>query len=671
MKKILLILCLFPLLVFSQKSYKIPADSTILNNIGSGKNELVIRNATSNITGGVLTNLGNGVTAFVLGGGSARVVDTIYKNNTKDSIVFTISGIRYAVKDSFNLNTDSQTLSISNDTLTISGGNSVILPVYIQADSSTISSYEVLNSQNTPPISPNTGDVYLVGNVPTGAWVGHAKDIAEWNGSSWDFTDGVQGDFLYNATTVLTYIFRSGNWVQTTGVPALNNGNTISSGLRIGTNNARSLTFETNNVNRGRFDSVGRFYVYNLPTSSTSDTFVTKSDLSGKLTKVGESTFLSGVNTDAQTLTAGVNTLTISGGNTVDLNRKVDTSYSFRNTSLDSICQIVIINGNPTRSCIKDSTGGGGSSLSGLTAATASNTIDNAANVQEWQWNTLGAGIGLKLSSSSTASLSGNTLFSVNQTGAVATGGQTVYAAKISNTKTGLGANYGLDINVGGTTQGICLALTTSGSGINLTSGMAQGIQMNDNMLAFSTTPHSIKYTGSYFHINSASSRTFFTATGTSNYWAFCTSDASNYITINRVANGSYALVFGGDYFGNYRSELTSNNVIRTQNGSLSICGNTGLAGGFGSFTPTEILTVYGTNTNVGIGTTTPVASAILDLTSTTKGLAIPTMTATQASAISTPKKSLMIYVTDTNGTFTSAGWWGYNGTIWKLILAE
>jgi len=103
MKKILLILSLFPILVFSQKSYKIPADSTILNNIGSGKNELVIRNATSGVTNGVLTNLGNGVTAFVLGGGSARVVDTIYKNSAKDSIVFTISGIRYAVKDSIGV----------------------------------------------------------------------------------------------------------------------------------------------------------------------------------------------------------------------------------------------------------------------------------------------------------------------------------------------------------------------------------------------------------------------------------------------------------------------------------------------------------------------------------------------------------------------------------------
>ena len=193
------------------------------------------------------------------------------------------------------------------------------LPIYSISDSNTVINYDVLNSQNTPPVSPSTGDVYLVGNSPTGAWVGHTKDIAEWNGSAWVFTDGVQGDFLYNATNALTYIFRSGNWVQTTGIPALNNGNRISSGLRIGTNNARSLTFETNNVNRGRFDSIGRFHIYNLPTSSTSDTFVTKSDLSGKLTKVGKSTFLSGVNTDTQTLSLIRDTLSISNGNSLKL----------------------------------------------------------------------------------------------------------------------------------------------------------------------------------------------------------------------------------------------------------------------------------------------------------------------------------------------------------------
>ena len=86
---------------------------------------------------------------------------------------------------------------------------------------------------------------------------------------------------------------------------------------------------------------------------------------------------------------------------------------------------------------------------------------------------------------------------------------------------------------------------------------------------------------------------------------------------------------------------------------------------------PEMFMAIHGGTKNVGIGTLTPNASAILDLESTTKGLSIPTMTSAQASAIATPKKSLMLYVTDTNGTFTSAGWWGYNGTIWKLILAE
>lgn len=182
-----------------------------------------------------------------------------------------------------------QTLSISGDTLSISDGNSVILPVFVEVDSVVITEYTVLNSLNTPPGSPSTGDTYLVDTSPTGAWVGHEKDIAEWNGSSWDFTDGVQGDYLYNTTNALTYIFRSGNWVQTTGIPALNNGNSISSGLKIGTNNNTSITFETNNVNRCRIDSIGRLHIYNLPTST--DTFVTVSNSLGQLGKIGRTSF--------------------------------------------------------------------------------------------------------------------------------------------------------------------------------------------------------------------------------------------------------------------------------------------------------------------------------------------------------------------------------------------
>jgi hypothetical protein len=68
---------------------------------------------------------------------------------------------------------------------------------------------------------------------------------------------------------------------------------------------------------------------------------------------------------------------------------------------------------------------------------------------------------------------------------------------------------------------------------------------------------------------------------------------------------------------------------------------------------------------DLAIGASTPDASAILDLTSTDKGFLLPRMTATQASAIDSPAQGLMLFVTDTNGTFTGIGWWGFNGTSW------
>src|SRR6476659_4209670 len=59
----------------------------------------------------------------------------------------------------------------------------------------------------------------------------------------------------------------------------------------------------------------------------------------------------------------------------------------------------------------------------------------------------------------------------------------------------------------------------------------------------------------------------------------------------------------------------------------------------------------------VGIGTTTPSASSILDMTSTTKGMLAPRMTAAEKTAISSPATGLLIYQTD-----GAAGFWYYNG---------
>lgn len=77
-------------------------------------------------------------------------------------------------------------------------------------------------------------------------------------------------------------------------------------------------------------------------------------------------------------------------------------------------------------------------SISDLTAATGTNTIDNTSYAQEWQWNTLSSTKALVLSSTSTAAAGNNqTLFEVSLSGANANSTQTTYTTRFLNTHTG------------------------------------------------------------------------------------------------------------------------------------------------------------------------------------------------------------------------------------------
>ncbi|MDO7852657.1 beta strand repeat-containing protein, partial [Hymenobacter convexus] len=67
---------------------------------------------------------------------------------------------------------------------------------------------------------------------------------------------------------------------------------------------------------------------------------------------------------------------------------------------------------------------------------------------------------------------------------------------------------------------------------------------------------------------------------------------------------------------------------------------------------------------SVGIGTTTPNASAALDVSSTSKGLLPPRLTVAQRDAIASPAAGLTIYNTDTNKLNT------WNGTAWDEALS-
>ena len=79
----------------------------------------------------------------------------------------------------------------------------------------------------------------------------------------------------------------------------------------------------------------------------------------------------------------------------------------------------------------------------------------------------------------------------------------------------------------------------------------------------------------------------------------------------------------------------------------------------------------YGQNTfpatgSAGIGTTTPNASSLLDMVSTTKGMLIPRMTKTERDAIVSPATGLLIY--QTNNT---PGFYYYSGSVWTAISTK
>ena len=66
----------------------------------------------------------------------------------------------------------------------------------------------------TPPVSPTSGQYFIVGAGATGAFASQDQKVAKWNGVSWEFITPTEGDRAYNRATNSELVYRDSAWAS-------------------------------------------------------------------------------------------------------------------------------------------------------------------------------------------------------------------------------------------------------------------------------------------------------------------------------------------------------------------------------------------------------------------------------------------------------------------------
>jgi hypothetical protein len=141
---------------------------------------------------------------------------------------------------------------------------------------------------------------------------------------------------------------------------------------------------------------------------------------------------------------------------------------------------------------------------------------------------------------------------------------------------------------------------------------------------------------------------------------------ASSFIQVNSTGTGATYSRFnnsGGPFIYSGVESSAGASVVPGTSAYSAIFGTDG-AYSVQFFTNNSVRATLDSSGNLGIGTTSPNASAILDAQSTTKGVRMPNMTTTQKNAIASPAAGLMVFDT------TLAKLCVYSGAAWQTITS-
>jgi len=635
MKKLIIILCFLPLFSYSGNIYKALADTVFIGSIPykTATGELIIFNSTKD-TAGVLYNNGSGVTQF-------KKVRSIKLNDSTYVIKIGTSVIGDTIKI---LSSASSGGTVTDFTFTDGNGfdgtvtNSTTTPTLVLvADTltkfaSVMRLLDSITAINARVASKGSGTVTNVGS-------GYGTNFSAITST---------GSIIVDSTVIGTKTYINTKFAQTAvgTVTSVATDNTLTGGTITSTGTLK--------VDTSRISTKG----------NVTGLLLNKQDnlISGTTIKTINSTSLLGsgniTTPDAQTLSTSYGsdsiTLSISGGNSIKF------AYAVDSVGMVSTDSLITYKAGVRRSYKVGSTGGGGA-LSAITAATATNTIDNTNYKQRWNWSTTAGDTAFALLGNSTGAASNlQNVLTVSNSGANTNASQTTFGAKISNTKTGTSSiNYGLYAKASGGTANCAIG---ADGDVFVYTGFGYKFQSGGSITD-----------GGALQITAGTNRAIFLTPTKAEGVDILTS--AGYISHNfyEVSGTDAGIIMGGRYnAGTYDPFSTTAIVqLQRQSGKLNFIAATGLAG---SYTPSSytIMTVNGTTSgaagNVGIGTTSPSANAKLEITTTTLApIKLTPMTATQASAV-TAEDGQILYVNSTNGTFTSVGFWGRENGVWVKL---